>query len=236
VLESAARVLGLDSEARGFAEQATATREAFQKAFYRAADQTYATGSQTSLVIPLALGLAPEDARPALAAKLIADIRGRRNHTTAGDIGYRYVLAALTEAGRSDVVFDMANNPAAPSYAAQLAAGATSLTEAWDADPHSSQNHLMLGIGPDPESPGVRHILIAPQPTGDVRWVKASWESVHGPVAVEWRIEGATFFLKVGIPPGMSADVRIPGGQALQVTSGQYEFRHTGFAVQNARP
>ena len=248
VLAQAARLQGLESEAQGFANQAAATRDAFQKAFYRAADQTYETGSQTSLAIPLALGLAPEDARPALTAKLIADIRARHNHTTAGDIGYRYVLAALTQAGRGDVVFDMANNPAAPSYAAQLAAGATSLTEAWDANPHSSQNHLMLGhieewfyaalagIRPDPESPRVRHVFIEPQPAGDVRWVKASWEGVRGPVSVDWRIEGNTFFLKVGIPPGMTADVRIPGAAVQRVNSGEYEFEQRGFALQNAAP
>ena len=35
--------------------------------------------------------------------------------------------------------------PSPPSYGAQLAAGATTLTEAWDANPASSQNHCMLG-------------------------------------------------------------------------------------------
>ncbi|WP_414648648.1 hypothetical protein [Edaphobacter sp.] len=32
-----------------------------------------------------------------------------------------------------------------PSYGSQLEAGATALTEAWDANPHSSQDHFMLG-------------------------------------------------------------------------------------------
>ena len=32
-----------------------------------------------------------------------------------------------------------------PSYGYQLAQGATSLTEAWDANPASSQDHFMLG-------------------------------------------------------------------------------------------
>ena len=32
-----------------------------------------------------------------------------------------------------------------PSYGYQLKQGATTLTEAWDADPRSSQNHFMLG-------------------------------------------------------------------------------------------
>lgn len=241
VLERAARILGAESEAAGFAAQAAATRNAFQEVFYRAVDKTYATGSQTSLGMPLALGMAPEEARPALIERLIADVRARQNHTTADDVGYRYVLAALAQAGRGDVVFDLANNPEAPSYAAQLSAGATSLTEAWDANPESSQNHLMLGhieewfyaglagIRPDPDVSNLRHIFIEPQPVGDVRWLKASWESERGPVSVDWRIEGSAFFLKASIPPGMTADIRLPGGAGHHVNSGQYEFQQPDF-------
>src|ERR1017187_10464190 len=84
-------------------------------------------------------------ARQTLAAKLVADSRPHGNLSTAGAIGYRYVLRALMEAGRSDVVYDMAVADSAPSYAGQIARGAPALTEAWDANPNSSQNHLMLG-------------------------------------------------------------------------------------------
>lgn len=248
VVERTARMLGFESEAGGFAALADATRYAFQRTFYRPAEQIYATGSQTSLAIPLALGLAPENARDVLIGKLAADIHARHDHTSAGDIGYRYVLAALTKAGRGDIVFNMANNSVAPSYAAQLAAGATSLTEAWDANPNSSQNHLMLGhieewfyaalagIRPDPETEGIRHVVIEPQPAGDVRWVKASWEGVRGPVTVDWRVEGSRFLLRCSIPPGMTAEIRLPGGAKHQAGSGMHEFEEAGFAVRNATP
>ena len=235
-LEGTALVLGKPDEARGFAAEAGRLRQRFQDAFYQPAALTYATGSQTSLAMPLALGMAPVADRAALADKLVADIRARSNHTSAGDVGYSYVLTALTHAGRGDVIFDMASNPAAPSYAAQLSHGATSLTEAWDANPNSSQNHLMLGhivqwfyaglagIRPDPASPGARHIVIQPEPAGDVSWVKAAWESVRGPVQVQWHIEGGALLVSVEIPPGMTADVRLPGAAAKAVGSGRHEF------------
>ena len=144
-LQQAARLLGRESDARSFGDQAEKVRAAFQKAFFRPGEDTYATSSQTSLAMPLVLGLAPESARPGLLEKLVADIRQKGNHTSAGDVGYTYVVRALLEGGRSDVLFDMTNQTDPPSYGAQLAAGATSLTEAWDSNPHSSQNHLMLG-------------------------------------------------------------------------------------------
>ena len=228
VLEQAARLLGRDADARAFGEEARMVREAFQKA--------YTTGSQTALAMSLVLGLAPESARAALVERLVADVRGRGNHPSAGDVGHRYLIEALMNAGRSDVVYDMASRTDPPSYGAQLAAGATSLTEAWDADAQSSQNHCMLGhveewiyaglagIRPDAGAPGLSRIRIRPEPVGDVKWVKASWETFRGPVEVSWRIEGSAFQLSVDVPPGMTAEVSAPGLRAAEIGSGHYDF------------
>jgi hypothetical protein len=134
------------------------------------------------------------------------------------------------------VIFDLANEPSPPSYAAQLLHGATALTEAWDANPDSSQNHLMLGhierwfyaglagIRPDPDSSGLTHINIQPEPVGDIQWVNASWETIRGPVTVDWRMDGSQFHLSVAIPPGMTATVHLPDGKSEEIRSGHYEF------------
>jgi hypothetical protein len=72
--------------------------------------------------------------RPAVLANLVRTCATRGNALTAGDVGYRYLLRALADGGRSDVIFDMNNQSDKPGYGYQLAHGATSLTEAWDAD------------------------------------------------------------------------------------------------------
>lgn len=225
VLERTARLLGLEAEARSFAGEARVAHDAFQKAYFKPGQNTYATGSQTALAMPLVLGLAPESARAALVEQLVSDVRRRGNHPSAGDIGHRYLLAALLDAGRSDVVFDMASRTDPPSYGAQLAAGATSLTEAWDADPESSQNHCMLGhidewfyaglagIRLDPEAPGLRRIVIRPEFVGDLKWVDASWETFRGPLAIRWRIEGTALRLTADIPSGITAEVFVPASK-----------------------
>ena len=235
-LARVAHLLGAASDQELYAGRYSKVSQEFQKTFYNSQERTYATGSQTSLAMPLALNLVPDELRPSLVQKLVADIRRRDNHTSAGDIGYRYVIGALLDAGRSDVIFDMANQSTKPSYAAQLAAGATSLTEAWDANPNSSQNHLMLGhieqwfyaglagIRPDPESPGLSRIRIQPEPVGDLKWVKASWDTFRGPVVVDWRITGGVFRLNLDIPPGMTAEVRLPGQASTVKGSGHYEL------------
>ena len=230
VMESAADVLGLPAADAAAAERLA---NAFEKAYWK--NGSYATGSQTSLAMPLALGLAPAAARHDLVEKLVADIRAHGNHTTAGDIGYHYVLRALMDAGRGGVVYDMAVEDTAPSYAGQIARGATSLTEAWDANPDSSQNHLMLGhieewfyaglAGIRPQDPGLRHIEIRPQPAGGLTWVKARWETFRGPVAVEWRRDGRNFHLQVSLPPGITAAVVLPGAAVpSEIPSGGSTF------------
>jgi hypothetical protein len=224
-LESAAALLGLDAEARKFGADAKRVREAFQAAFYQTEPVSYATGSQTALAMPVVLGLAPESARTALIDKMAADIRLRNNHTSAGEIGFPYVVRALLDAGHSDTLFDMTNRTDAPSYGAQLAGGATSLTEAWDARPSASQNHLMLGhieewffaglagIRPDFDTPGLRRVRIQPEVVGDLVSAEGSWDTFRGPVAVSWRIDQQSLKVSVEIPPGMTGEISLPAAQ-----------------------
>ena len=114
--------------------------------------------------------------RAAVLDAIVRDIRARSNALTAGDVGYRYLLLALAEGGRSDVIFDMNNQSEKPGYGYQLKKGATSLTEAWNAGRGSSQNHFMLGqimewfyhdvagIGGDPAGPGFKKLSSARNP------------------------------------------------------------------------
>ena len=119
---------------------------------------------------------------------------------TAGDVGYYYLLRALAEGNRSDVIFDMNNQTNKPGYGIQIAKGKTSLTEAWDGG--SSQDHFMLGqiqewfyrnlagIQDAPGNPGFKKMVIAPQPVGNVTWVKASFDSRRGTIVSDWQWTG----------------------------------------------
>ena len=78
-LSNAAGVLGLADDARNYSALAAQVRTAFLAEFYDAKKHTFATGSQTSLAMPLALGLVPDADRDAVLANLIADIRSRDN-------------------------------------------------------------------------------------------------------------------------------------------------------------
>jgi hypothetical protein len=127
------------------------------------------------------------------------------------------------------VIYDMLANPEAPSYAAQLTHGATTLTEAWDADPHSSQNHFMLGhaeewfyrylagIDFDLSRKAGEQIVLRPTPVGDVTSAQAAYESPMGRIVSRWEKRGRRFAYDAELPPNSRATVILPGAAKKQM-------------------
>jgi hypothetical protein len=144
-LRRMALLLGKKSDAEHLDQLGRSVYDSFNRHFYKEDQKNYDRGSQTALAMPLVLGLVPDEDRAAVLDNLVADIRSHNNHVTAGDIGFHYVVSALLDGGRSDVLYGMLSRTDSPSYGYQLAQGATTLTEAWDANPRHSQNHFMLG-------------------------------------------------------------------------------------------
>jgi hypothetical protein len=239
--------LGREEDAERYRADARRIEQAFNEAFFHADRSVYATGSQTAQAMPLVLDLVPDGHRDGVLEALVGDVQEKGN--TAGDVGYRYVLRALADGDRSDVIFDMNHQSERPGYGYQLARGATSLTEAWDANPRSSQNHFMLGqiiewfygdlvgLAPDEEHPGFARVRIRPQPVSGITWARAAHQSPRGRIAVEWRQEGPVFSLDVELPPNTSAAVWMPAtalgavqeaGQALDEVEGVRVLRQEG--------
>jgi hypothetical protein len=242
ILARTAELLGKPDEARQFDEQAEQIRVAFNQTFFDPTTRQYATGSQCANSLALVMNLVEPTNRAALLDAIVADVRNHGNALTAGDVGYRYLLRALAENGRSDVIFDMNNQSEKPGYGYQLKMGATSLTEKWDASVGSfgSQDHFMLGqinewffhdlagIASDAASAGFKRIVIKPAIVGDLAWVKGRYDSVRGPIATEWKLNGGTLTLGLAIPPNTMATVFVPAQSAGEV-------RESGFAAEAAR-
>jgi hypothetical protein len=230
ILARAAALIGRPDDAKRFAELAAETRAAFNRTFFNRTNGQYATGSQCANSIPLVMDLTDPPNHASVLAAVAEDVRGRGNALTAGDVGYRYLLRALADGGRSDIIFDINNQSEKPGYGYQLRQGATSLAEAWDAGRASSQNHFMLGqimewfyhdlagIASDPAGPGFKKIIIRPSPAGDVTWVKCRYDSIHGQISSDWKREGPDFTLTVSIPANTSATIFVPTLDPASVT------------------
>ncbi len=222
-MSETAQRLGKTADAAKYHDLATEIRKAFNQRFFNSQENSYSTGSQTALAMPLVLGLVDPDSRQAVADRLVKDIRDHGNHTTAGDVGHYYVLRALAQADRSDVIYDMACRKDHPSYGYQIEHGATSLTEAWDGPTRgASQNHFMLGhieewfysdlggIRVDLSKDDTEQIVIRPYFCPGIQWVKTSYQSILGRIACDWKRQGKQCLMRVIIPSNAVASVYIP--------------------------
>jgi hypothetical protein len=231
-LAETARVLGDSQEAAQLEPLRAAVAAAFQQRFYHPDRHFYDRDSQTANAMPLVLGLTPPQDREAVLQHLIADIRAHNNHVTAGDVGYHYVVDALMENGASDVLLDMLLRTDAPSYGYQIQQGATSLTEAWDASPRSSQDHLMLGhaeewfyaglggIHIDFSRPPDDQLVIDPAILARIASADVSYRSRLGMIRVAWKHEAQQTTLALTIPPNVAATVVFPSSAPAGIREG----------------
>lgn len=219
VLERTAEVLGKTDESRDYAEQANAVRATFNTRFFDGKSVVYDKGSQTAQAIPLAMGLTPEKQRAAVLEALVADILAHHNHTTSGEVGFHYAVDALLDGGRSDVLLDMLERTDAPSYGYQLAQGATSLTEGWDAS--HSQDHFMLGaaeewfyrglggINLNLSHQGAGRLVLHPAVVGKIAWVRTSYDSAIGMIESNWQRGAHETAYSFVIPVNTTAKIEI---------------------------
>ncbi|GAA4496869.1 glycoside hydrolase family 78 protein [Hymenobacter ginsengisoli] len=230
LLAQIARLLGKADDVTTYENLGTEVKTAFNQKFFNPQTKQYATGSQTANAMALYMGLVAPTDQAAVLDNLVQDIRSHGNALTAGDIGYRYVLRALENAGRSDVIFAMNSRTDVPGYGYQLAHGATALTESWAALPSVSNNHLMLGhlqewlygalggIRPAEGSVAFNKIDIRPEPVGDVTSARASHLSPYGLIVSDWKKTSNSFDLTVTIPANTTATIYLPADAKATIT------------------
>lgn len=185
--------------------------------------------------------------RTKVLSNLIKDVEAHGNRLTTGDVGNRYLIQTLSRNEEDELIYKMFNHEEAPGYGFQLKFGATTLTEQWDPRQGSSWNHFMMGqidewffnslVGIRPfdsmaqvrqngeVAQGYQKFVIAPKPVGDLKYVKSSYETLYGAIAVDWTHADGTFTLNVSVPVNTTAVVYLPGEkEPKEVQSGTYQF------------
>lgn len=214
--------LGKPDEAQYYHQLADKIKIAFNDKFYHADTKTYGTGSQTSMAMPLSMGIVPDEDIPLVFEHLVNTIQADSNRITAGDIGFHYLMDVLIRFGATELLYAMNNRDDVPGYGYQLKKGATALTESWQALETKSMDHMMLGhlmdwfygglagIGQTPNSVAYREVLIAPQMVGDLKSASASFESPYGTIVSDWKNSDQVFTLHVDIPVNSIGYVKLP--------------------------
>lgn len=230
IVSQVAGMLGKTEDQRKYAELAEQIRKAFIAKFYNPETGTFTGEEQCGMAAALYQGLVPDGQKDKIMAALVAEVEKRKDHVWAGILGTKYLLHALTNNGRADLAYAVATKKDWPSWGYWIEQGATSLWEDWDGG--ASRNHIMFGdidawmyealagINPDPADPGFKHIIIRPNPVGDLKWAKAHHRTMYGMIKSSWKLDGGKFALDIEIPANTTASVYVPAALANDVTEG----------------
>ena len=226
--------LGRPSEAAGYRALWSKIRAAFADAFV-SPDGRIASGTQTAYALGLHMQLIPEDQRDAAAGHLVDAIEDEGWRLTTGFVGVGYLLPVLSAHGHTGVAYRLLEQDALPSWRYMVEQGATTIWERWDGwTPErgfqsplmNSFNHyslgavgewlyrFVLGIEPATDGAGFSRLIMRPHPGGSLTWARGSYQSVRGLISSEWQRDADSFTLRIGLPPNVTASVRVPSSDA----------------------
>ncbi len=228
---SIAEALGRRSDALRYRRRAQAVRAAFNRRFLGDGEYQAVRGgpmdrfaSQTSNVLPLWIGMVPPEAVDDVEDTLLrAVIEDQDYHLDTGILGTRYLLDVLSEIGRVDVAYKVASQTSYPGWGYMVREGATTLWERWEkitGGGMNSHNHVMLApvdawlykylAGIRCAAPGWRKIRLEPPLLDDLKWARASVETIRGTVSASWSRTEDELRLKVTVPPASQARIGMP--------------------------
>ena len=237
-----------DDEAAKYQKQYEATRSVFV-AKYLQADGGISVPTQSAHALALFADLIPEERRAETGKRLAEMIAENGNRMATGFLGTRPLLPVLSASGQHDLATFLLQSREFPSWGYEIANGATTIWERWDSytkeDAFGRHNaamnsfsHYAFGAvcewmfatvaGIRSDGPGFERIIIRPTPPAAgsnamheaIDWVKASYDSIRGPIRSEWTIRGDKFQLHVSIPANTTAKVYLPTARAGTITEG----------------
>jgi alpha-L-rhamnosidase len=228
LLSEMAEVIGRTNDAQEYEELSQQIAEAFHNEYWESDSLSYPGGTQTANLLPLAFGLTPAELEDQVVKNLVSKVMEKDVHPTTGFLGTGYILPMLSKYNHHDLAYEMMNQTDYPSWGYMVKQGATTIWELWNSDVEppegmNSRNHFALGcvgewiwntlagINISDEQPGFKQAIIKPQPAGDLKWVKAEYETNYGLLAVDWKLENNVFTLHLTVPPNTTALVELPG-------------------------
>ncbi len=148
-LAELAGVLGRADDAAEYTRLAGEIRAAFNAAYFDPGTASYLGGTQAANILPLALGLVPDERRAAVLANVARDIELRGAHLSTGFLATAFALPLLSTGGYHELACHVAQQTSYPSWGHMVACGATTMCELWNpdtGDPRmNSWNHFALG-------------------------------------------------------------------------------------------
>ncbi len=222
-----ADMLGKNEEARYFSQKAEQIRKRFNEHFLNSQTGQYDTGTQANQSFAFYMGLVPAESRAKSLAFLLDDLQKNDHHLTTGIFGTKYLLQILSDQGRPDIAYTIANQKTCPGWGYMLENGATTLWENWKGSDNTfSNDHPMFGsicswfvrclggIAPARDAIGFDRVVIEPKFVAGLEWATAEYDSIRGLVRTDWKRHDGRIILTVTIPVGTCARIVLPAKSA----------------------
>lgn len=232
ILQRSATLLGNTSEATTYAALATEIKDGFNRRFLNASTgQVGAVAdTQTAQILPLYLGMIPEDKKQLVLDRLVANIGERDEHVSTGFVGTIHLLLGLPDFGQAELTHRMVMQQDYPGWNTLVQNGVQ--METWNGGqvqmpslggPIGAYLYQILG-GIRPAEPGFKKVLIKPAMVGDLTFVNTHHDGPYGRITSNWRKENGQFILNAVIPPNSTGTVVLPNGTSHEVGSGSYQW------------
>lgn len=178
-------------------------------------------------MVALAFGFVPDDRKPAVVARLVELIHDADDHLDTGFLSVQFLLDVLWDNGHRGLARKLLFQETAPSWLYQVARGATTMWEGWEAIAPDGRvtdlsfNHYAFGCvddwlyrrlaGIQLEGPGYRESRIEPDVTGPLTRAAAHIDTPYGRLGSRWvKTESGGVELVVNVPPNATSTVRLP--------------------------
>lgn len=231
----AAEVLDKPADADAYRRLASDIAARFNAKYLDAGTAQYKNfGScQTANAIAIACGIVPKELVPRLIDAIVVDLEARDFQQTSGDVGFHYLIRALADNGRSDVLYRILKRTDVGSYGFLANNGWSALPEAWNADTNSSMNHCMLGhieeffaqdiggVKPIDGAVAFKSFAVRPAFAGGPASASYRFRGPYGLIQSEWTQGDGRIDLNVTVPVNAEALVFLPASDsATHLTEG----------------
>jgi alpha-L-rhamnosidase len=230
-LAKMAWVLGKREDQQHYAGLAEEIKDVINQTWLDPQTGHYASRSQTSEILPLAIGIVPQEHKGKLiesVAKRITEVDGGK--LRVGHAGLPGFIESLVDHGMGEIIYNVVNRTDYPGWGYMVSQGATTIWECWGRyhDGAEAESMTMLsgicrffyndiaGIGepdfygPRRFVPGYGHIVIKPHVLGDLTHASASIRTVRGKISSSWKKNGDALTLEATLPVNSRTEVSVP--------------------------
>ena len=239
LVAEAAVILGLP-EASAYAALAADILKAIREKYFDEKSLcTIRTQTAAALAVMFGLTEKPQAQGDALNALVLQN----GGHLNTGFVGTPILCPALSMTGHHDTAVTVLLQEDYPSWLYSVRLGATTIWERWNSvlpdgrmnpEGMNSLNHYTYGsiagwmlswlCGVRPAEAGYRRIILEPRPDRRLGHARAELDTAAGHIVCAWRCEGDSVHYDFTVPFGVTAELRLPSGEARVLGAGSYIF------------